>query len=178
VCVCVCVCCVLHLCVHARPSPQLPSVAPQCTQVWCVESTVDQACSRSRMQTHAYSTRTHIRNMHAHKAHTYTHNIHMHTCTHKHIHTIYMHACTHTHIHTRPAANLVDLLSSALILAVIIVFAVGGTYQFLLSFGAVEVLVLFVVGGHEAPACVSASWDGMLGADLARGGELDPQSLL
>lgn len=122
---------------------------------------------------------THAKHTDTHQKHARAQSTHVHTqYTHAHINTYTQYTCTHAHIHTRPAANLVDLLSSALILAVIIVFAVGGTYQLLLSFGAVEVLVLFVVGGHEAPACVSASWDGMLGADLARGGELDPQSLL
>ena len=50
------------------------------------------------------------------------------------------------------AVNLVDLVSGLLIIAILVVFAIPGSYSMVLGIGAVEVLVLFVVrysGVHE-----------------------------
>lgn len=44
------------------------------------------------------------------------------------------------------AVNIVDLVSAILIIAIFITFAVPGTYSLALSIGAMEVLVLFLVG--------------------------------
>jgi hypothetical protein len=46
----------------------------------------------------------------------------------------------------------VDLVSGLLIIAILVVFAIPGSYSMVLGIGAVEVLVLFVVrysGVHE-----------------------------
>jgi hypothetical protein len=50
------------------------------------------------------------------------------------------------------AVNLVDVVSGLLIIAILVVFAIPGSYSMVLGIGAVEVLVLFVVrysGVHE-----------------------------